>query len=115
MIQMRTITAFIRPQQCDQVKLALVQLGIIDITLSDVKGFGRQQGSLQQYRGSDAEIRLHRKLKVEVKVDEEMVAPVVEKITVAARTGQVGDGKIFVSPLQKVVQVRTGEERVELA
>lgn len=115
MVQMRTITAIIRPQHCDQVKLALIQLGIVDITLSDVKGFGRQQGSLQQYRGSDAEIQFHQKLKVEVKVDEELVAPVVEKITLAARTGQVGDGKIFVSPLQKVVQVRTGEERIQLA
>ncbi|MGR3277550.1 P-II family nitrogen regulator [Acaryochloris marina NIES-2412] len=112
---MRTITALIRPHQCDEVKMALVQLGIVDITLSDVKGFGRQKGLLQQYRGSDAEIRFQRKLKVEVKVDQEMVAAVVEKIALAARTGQVGDGKIFVSPLLKVVQVRTGEERIELA
>ncbi|WP_299409125.1 P-II family nitrogen regulator [Acaryochloris sp. IP29b_bin.148] len=111
---MRTITAVIRPHQWDEVKTALVRMGIVDITLSDVKGFGRQKGLLQQYRGSDAQIRFQRKLKVEVKVDPGMVAPVLEKITLAARTGQVGDGKIFVSPLDKVVQIRTGEERVEL-
>jgi len=93
----------------------LVHMGIMDITLSDVKGFGRQKGLLQQYRGSDAKIRFHPKLKVEVKVDEEMVESVVDKITTAAHTGQVGDGKIFVSPLQKVIQVRTGEERMELS
>lgn len=112
---MRTITALIRPHQWDAVKIALLQIGVVDITLSDVKGFGRQKGLLQQYRGSDTKIRFHRKLKVEVKVDQGMAASVVEKITLAARTGQVGDGKIFVSPLQKVVQVRTGEERVQLS
>lgn len=115
MSSLRTITALIRPDQWDAVKGALLEIGVVDITLSDVKGFGRQKGLLQQYRGSDTQILFHQKLKVEVKIDQGMVASVVEKITLAARTGQVGDGKIFVSPLQTVVQVRTGEERVSLS
>lgn len=114
MSQMWAITALIRPHRWDEVKKELVEMGIVGITVSDVQGFGRQKGLIQQYRGSDSKIRFHRKLKVEVSVDQELVDRTLEKLVKAAWTGQVGDGKVFVSPLHKVVQIRTGEERVNL-
>ena len=115
MPQIKTITALIRPHQWEEVKNALLQMGIVDITVSEVRGFGRQKGLLQQYRGSDAKIRFYKKIKIEVRVDQEKVDSILEKIVFAARTGQVGDGKLFISPLHQVIQVRTGEERVELS
>lgn len=115
MPQIRIITALIRPDRLNEVKIALATMGIVGITISDVRGFGKQKGLLQQYRGSDAKIRFHRKLKVEVIVDQHKAELIIEKLASAARTGQVGDGKIFISPLHKVVHIRTGEERVKFS
>lgn len=114
MSQMWTVTALIRPNRWDKVKQELLKMGVVGITVSEVRGFGRQKGFIQQYRGSDAKIRFHRKLKVEVSVDQELVDKILETLVIAARTGQVGDGKIFLSPLHKVIQIRTGEDRGNL-
>ena len=106
---MKKITTIIRPYKLEDVKVALVNSGIVGITVSDARGFGKQKGQTQQYRGSEYTIEFLQKLKVEVVVDDTLVETAIEKITEAARTGEIGDGKIFVSPVEKVIRIRTGE------
>ncbi len=107
---MKKIAAIIRPFKLDEVKIALVNAGIVGMTVSEVRGFGRQKGQTERYRGSEYTVEFLQKLKLEVVVDDEQVDMVVDKIVSAARTGEIGDGKIFVSPVEQVVRIRTGEK-----
>ncbi|MBC7880493.1 MAG: P-II family nitrogen regulator [Anaerolineae bacterium] len=110
---MKKIEAIIRPFKLDEVKVALVNAGIIGMTVSEVRGFGRQKGQTERYRGSEYTVEFLQKLKIEVVVEEALVDIVIDKIMVAARTGEIGDGKIFVSDIDGVVRIRTGERNDE--
>ncbi|MBE9124656.1 MULTISPECIES: P-II family nitrogen regulator [unclassified Coleofasciculus] len=110
---MKKIQAIIRPLKLDEVKVALVNAGIVGMTVSEVKGFGRQKGKKEQYRGTEYVVDFIKKVKVEVVVEDYLVERVVDKIITAARTGAVGDGKIFVLPIEQVVRIRTGEKSQE--
>ena len=110
---MKKIVAIIRPFKLDEVKIALVNAGIVGMTVSEVRGFGRQKGQTERYRGSEYTVEFLQKLKVEVVVEDSQVDMVVDKIISAARTGEIGDGKIFVSPVEQVVRIRTGEKNIE--
>ena len=106
---MQKIEAIIRPFKLEDVKVALVEAGIIGMTVTEVRGFGRQKGQVERYRGSEFTVEFLQKLKIEVVVEETLVEAVVTAIGDAARTGEIGDGKIFISPVQSVVRIRTGE------
>ena len=106
---MKKIEAIIRPFKLEDVKVALVNAGIIGMTVSEVRGFGRQKGQVERYRGSEFTVEFLQKLKVEVVVDDNKVNAVIEAIGEAAKTGEIGDGKIFISPIDSVVRIRTGE------
>ncbi|WP_373539368.1 P-II family nitrogen regulator [Chamaesiphon sp.] len=110
---MKKIVAIIRPFKLDEVKIALVNAGIVGMTVSEVRGFGRQKGQTERYRGSEYTVEFLQKLKVEVVIEDSQVDMVVDKIIAAARTGEIGDGKIFVSPVEQVVRIRTGEKNIE--
>ncbi len=110
---MKKIAAIIRPFKLDEVKIALVNAGVVGMTVSEVRGFGRQKGQTERYRGSEYTVEFLQKLKVEVVVEDAQVDMVVDKIIAAARTGEIGDGKIFVSPVEQVVRIRTGEKNIE--
>ena len=110
---MKKIAAIIRPFKLDEVKIALVNAGIVGMTVSEVRGFGRQKGQTERYRGSEYTVEFLQKLKVEVVVEDAQVDMVVDKIISAARTGEIGDGKIFVSPIEQVIRIRTGEKNIE--
>jgi nitrogen regulatory protein P-II 1 len=110
---LKKIAAIIRPFKLDEVKIALVNAGIVGMTVSEVRGFGRQKGQTERYRGSEYTVEFLQKLKVEVVVEDAQVDMVVDKIIAAARTGEIGDGKIFVSPIEQVVRIRTGEKNIE--
>ncbi len=110
---MKKIAAIIRPFKLDEVKIALVNAGVVGMTVSEVRGFGRQKGQTERYRGSEYTVEFLQKLKVEVVVEDNQVDMVVDKIISAARTGEIGDGKIFVSPVEQVVRIRTGEKNIE--
>ena len=110
---MKKIAAIIRPFKLDEVKIALVNAGVVGMTVSEVRGFGRQKGQTERYRGSEYTVEFLQKLKVEVVVEDAQVDMVVDKIISAARTGEIGDGKIFVSPVEQVVRIRTGEKNIE--
>ncbi len=103
------IEAIIRPQMLDEVKEALTDLGIAGITVTEVQGSGRQKGYTQTYRGAEYTINLLQKVKIEVVLTDERVQAAVEAITNAARTGEIGDGKIFLTPVLDAVRIRTGE------
>ena len=107
---MKKVEAVIKPFKLDEVKNALSQVGVQGLTVSEVRGFGRQKGHKEQYRGAEYTVDLVPKVKIEVVVGDNAVAPVVEAITKAARTGEIGDGKIFVSSLEGVIRIRTGEK-----
>ena len=107
---MKKIEAVIKPFKLDEVKAALSQVGVQGLTVSEVRGFGRQKGHKEQYRGAEYTVDLVPKVKIEVVVADGAVTSVVEAITRAARTGEIGDGKIFVSALEEVVRIRTGEK-----
>ncbi len=107
---MKKIEAIIRPFKLDEVKIALVNAGIVGMTVSEVRGFGRQKGQTERYRGSEYTVEFLQKLKLEIVVDDELVDAVVEKIIAAARTGEIGDGKLFISPVERTVRIRTGEQ-----
>lgn len=109
---MKKIEAIIRPFKLDEVKIALVNAGIVGMTVSEVRGFGRQKGQTERYRGSEYTVEFLQKLKVEVVVEDSQVDMVVDKVIAAARTGEIGDGKIFVSPVEQIVRIRTGEKNV---
>lgn len=106
---MKKVEAVIRPFKLEDVKLALVNAGIVGMTVSEVRGFGRQKGQVERYRGSEFTVEFLQKLKIEVVVDDSNVDTVVNAIAEAAKTGEIGDGKIFISPVESVVRIRTGD------
>ncbi|MDF5714559.1 MAG: P-II family nitrogen regulator [Rhizonema sp. PD38] len=110
---MKKVEAIIRPFKLDEVKIALVNSGIVGMTVSEVRGFGRQKGQTERYRGSEYTVEFLQKLKLEIVVEDNQVDMVVDKIIAAARTGEIGDGKIFISPVEQVVRIRTGEKNTE--
>ena len=106
---MKKIEAIIKPFKLDDVKEALTAAGVIGMTVSEVRGFGRQKGHTEMYRGGEYTVDFLPKIKVEVVVPDERAAKVVELLTAAAKTGSIGDGKVFLSSLEDVVRIRTGE------
>ncbi len=106
---MKKIEAIIKPFKLEEVKSALAELGIQGLTVSEVKGFGRQKGHTEIYRGSEYAVDFLPKIKIEVVLADAQVAAVVEAIVKAAKTGKIGDGKIFVSSVESVIRIRTGE------
>ena len=106
---MKKIEAIIRPFKLEDVKIALVNLGIVGMTVSEVRGFGRQKGQVERYRGSEFTVEFLQKLKIEVVVNDESVEGVLKALAEAAKTGEIGDGKIFISPIESVLRIRTGE------
>ncbi len=106
---MKLVTAIIKPFKLDDVRESLSEIGVSGITVVEVKGFGRQKGHTELYRGAEYVVDFLPKIKVEVAVDTGQVDQVIEAITAAAKTGKIGDGKIFVSSLEQVVRIRTGE------
>ena len=106
---MHLITAIIKPFKLDDVRTALSEIGVQGMTVTEVKGFGRQKGHTELYRGSEYVVDFLPKIKLEVAVDDSRLDEVIETITIAARTGKIGDGKIFVAALENVVRIRTGE------
>ena len=110
---MKKVEAIIRPFKLDQVKIALVNAGIVGMTVSEVRGFGRQKGQTERYRGSEYTVEFLQKLKVEIVVEDDQVQTVIDKIITASRTGEIGDGKIFVFPVDQIVRIRTGEDNTD--
>jgi nitrogen regulatory protein P-II 1 len=109
---MKKVEAIIKPFKLEDVKEALNEIGIKGITVSEVKGFGRQKGHTEIYRGAEYVVDFLPKIKVEVVVEAEMVPKVVETIVDVARTGKIGDGKIFVLPIEEAIRIRTGERGI---
>jgi len=107
--QMKMVTAVIKPFRLDDVREALAEVGVHGTTMTEVKGFGRQKGHTELYRGAEYAVDFLPKVKLEIAVSDELVEQVVEAIIESAKTGQIGDGKIFVTPLEQVVRIRTGE------
>ena len=110
---MKLVTAIIKPFKLDEVREALTALGVHGLTVTEVKGYGRQKGHTEIYRGAEYAVSFLPKLKIEVAVATELVAGVIDAIIAAARTGQIGDGKIFVLSLEQAVRIRTGETDVD--
>lgn len=110
---MKKIEAIIKPFKLDDVKDALSRIGIQGLTAYEVKGFGRQKGHTEIYRGAEYRVDFVPKVKIEVIVDEDLVSQVVEAIMGSARTGKIGDGKIFVLPAEDVIRIRTGERGID--
>jgi len=110
---MKRIEAIIKPFKLEDVKEALTEAGITGMTVSDVKGYGRQQGHSELYRGAEYVVDFLPKIKIDMIVDENDVEMVTELIVNSAKTGKIGDGKIFVSPIEKIIRIRTGEENEE--
>jgi nitrogen regulatory protein P-II 1 len=110
---LKKIEAIIRPFKLDEVKIALVNAGIVGMTVSEVRGFGRQKGQTERYRGSEYTVEFLQKLKVEIVVEDSQVDMVLEKVIAAARTGEIGDGKIFISTVEEIIRIRTGEKDLE--
>ncbi|MFT4748158.1 MAG: nitrogen regulatory protein P-II 1 [Congregibacter sp.] len=110
---MKKIEAIIKPYRLDNVREALNEAGIVGMTVTEVKGFGRQKGHAEMYRGAEYQIDFLPKLKLDIVVHEEQVDICIEIIVSTARTGNIGDGKIFVSNLERAVRIRTGEENDE--
>ncbi|MFM7268420.1 MAG: P-II family nitrogen regulator [Cyanobium sp.] len=106
---MKMITALVRPSKVDAVKTALVGLEIVGMTVSDVRGFGRQKGQVERYRGNEFTVDFLSKSKIVVVVDDSKVEAAISAIIEASRTGEIGDGKIFVTPVETAVRIRTGE------
>jgi len=110
---MKKIEAIIRPFKLEDEKIALVNSGIVGMTVSEVRGFGRQKGQVERYRGSEFTVEFLQKLKVEVVVEDEKVNSVIDAIAEAAKTGEIGDGKIFITSIDSVVRIRTGDKDEE--
>ena len=106
---MKLITAIIKPFKLDDVRSALWDIGVQGVTVSEVKGFGRQKGHTELYRGAEYVVDFLPKVKLEIAVDDAQTDAVIEAIRSAANTGKIGDGKIFVAPLEQVIRIRTGE------
>lgn len=110
---MKLVTAIIKPFKMDDVRAALAEVGVQGVTVTEVKGFGRQRGHTELYRGAEYVVDFLPKLKLEIAVGAEQVDAVVDAVLAAAATGKIGDGKIFVSDLEQVVRIRTGETGTE--
>jgi len=110
---MKLVAAIIKPFKLDDVREALGDIGVSGITVTEVKGFGRQKGHTELYRGAEYVVDFLPKIKVEIAVDDSLVDKVIEAISGAARTGKIGDGKIFVSDVEQVIRIRTGETGVD--
>ena len=106
---MKLIMAIIKPFKLDDVREALTPLGVQGLTVSEVKGFGRQKGQTEIYRGAEYHVNFLPKVKIEVVVSDDLVDPTIEAIVSAAHTGKIGDGKIFVQSVEQVIRIRTGE------
>ncbi len=106
---MKKIEAYIKPFKLDDVKAALMELGVRGMSVTEIRGFGRQKGHTELYRGSEYKVDFLPKTKLEIVISDEMVEQVIEVIQKVAKTGQVGDGKIFVLPVEDAVRIRTGE------
>ena len=106
---MKKVEAIIKPFKLDEVKEALAGIGVEGLTVTEVKGFGRQKGHTELYRGAEYVVDFLPKIKIEVAVSDEMADKTVQAIVEAASTGRIGDGKIFVSPMEEVIRIRTGE------
>jgi nitrogen regulatory protein PII len=110
---MKQVEAIIKPFQLEEVKQALAKLGVEGMTVSDVKGFGRQKGHTELYRGAEYSVDFLPKIKIQILLADEKAAQVVDAIARGARTGKIGDGKIFLTPVEEVIRIRTGEKGVE--
>ena len=106
---MKKIEAIVKPFKLDEVREALSEVGVTGLTVTEVKGFGRQKGHTELYRGAEYRIEFLPKVKLEILVDDALVSPIVETLMTAARTGRIGDGKIFVLPVLEAVRIRTGD------
>jgi nitrogen regulatory protein P-II 1 len=110
---MKRVEAIIKPYKLDDVKEALVEIGVVGMTISEVKGYGRQQGHSELYRGAEYVVEFIPKVKIDLVVEQKDVEAAVEAIASSARTGKIGDGKIFVSSIERTIRIRTGEEDEE--
>ncbi len=110
---MKIITAIIKPFKLDDVRQALGEIGVQGLTVSEVKGFGRQKGHTELYRGAEYVVDFLPKVKLEIAIDDDILDQAIEAITSSANTGKIGDGKIFITPLEQVVRIRTGESGPE--
>ncbi len=110
---MKKVQAIIRPFKLEEVKIALVNAGVVGVTISEVRGFGRQKGQTERYRGSEYTVEFLQKVKIGIVIADEQVDMVVDKIINAARTGEIGDGKIFVYPVEEVIRIRTEEKNLD--
>ncbi|WP_026212272.1 P-II family nitrogen regulator [Longispora albida] len=110
---MKLVTAVIKPHQLDAVKEALASLGVAGLTVSEVQGYGRQKGHTEVYRGAEYTVEFVPKIRIEVVIDEFDAGKVVDALVTAARTGRIGDGKVWVTPVEDVVRVRTGERGLD--
>jgi nitrogen regulatory protein P-II 2 len=106
---MKLVTAIVKPFKLDDVRESLSEVGVQGITVTEVKGFGRQKGHTELYRGAEYVVDFLPKIKIEIATDEDKVDTIIEAITNAAATGKIGDGKIFVTPLEQIIRIRTGE------
>ena len=106
---MKIITAIIKPFKLDDVRQALGEIGVQGLTVTEVKGFGRQKGHTELYRGAEYVVDFLPKVKLEIAIDDDLVDRAIEAISNSANTGKIGDGKIFITPLEQVVRIRTGE------
>ena len=106
---MKLVTAIIKPFKLDEVRRALTSIGVHGMTVTEVKGYGRQKGHTEIYRGAEYVVNFLPKLRIEVATSSDLADKAVEVITASARTGQIGDGKVFVTPIENVVRIRTGE------
>ncbi len=110
---MKLVTAIIKPFKLDEVREALSTIGVQGITVSEVKGFGRQKGHTELYRGTEYVIDFLPKTKIEIAIDESLLDSAIEAITQSAHSGKIGDGKIFITPLEQAIRIRTGESGPE--
>ncbi len=110
---MKLVTAIVKPFTLEDVKAALENIGVLGMTVSEVQGFGRQKGHTEVYRGAEYSVDFVPKIRVEVVVDEVQVDKTIEALVEAARTGKIGDGKVWVTPVETVVRVRTGERGLD--
>jgi nitrogen regulatory protein P-II 2 len=110
---MKLIIAVIKPFKLDEVREALTRVGVAGMTVTEVKGFGRQKGHMEIYRGAEYAVNFLPKLRVEIAVDDKQLDQVTDALSAAAKTGQIGDGKIFVTPIERALRIRTGETNVD--
>ena len=110
---MKKVEVIIKPFKLEDVKEALTELGVTGMTISEVKGYGRQKGHTEVYRGAEYRVEFNPKTKIELIIDSDLVEKVVDSVRTAANTGKIGDGKIFVQPVENVMRIRTGEQGVD--